>query len=325
MTDTSKTPADRTRRSLLATGGGALAALGTLGTAHAAGRPATPTYAIARSRYTTAADANLPTSGDMYVLPLAAVVATDGKGESTLNADNTVRINTAGTYRVLLSVSWPAGKGHDVALRSWGIRRRAAGLQALTSIAGGALTKVPDTDEHLASQDLPGSATPPAVRFPAPPDGAHSDPTPFPWTPGTIAAGGTASIDVTMPVSGIVAAGDLAVASLTSITDTALGAAAASSLVVRAVVVAADKVRVTLLNTLTTTVTVPQGDLYVLGWNATMLRGGSGNAQTMLQSSILKLAAGDTVYAVFGSLCPGDLMPAGAEVYLQVEQWKQTS
>src|SRR5205085_12501691 len=128
----------------------------------------------------------LPTVRDTATLPLSQAAATDGNRDSTLNADNTITINNAGTYRVLLSVDWSPGKGHDAALRSYGVRRRRAGSSAIAASTDGALTKIADTDEHLASQDMPGSATAKTVRMPAPPLGAHSSYTPIPWAPGTI-------------------------------------------------------------------------------------------------------------------------------------------
>ena len=325
MTDSLKTPADPKRRLMLGTGAGALA-LTAAGRARAAGRPTTPTYAISRTRYTIDADANLPTAGDTYVLPLSSVVATDGGGDTTLNADNTITVNTAGQYRVMLAVCWPSGHDHDVALRSTGLRRRAAGSQALTSIAGGDLTLVPDTDEHLASEDHPGSAAAPVVRFPAPPDGAHSVGTPFPWTPGTIALGGTASVDVTMPVTGIVGPGDHALASLTSLTDAIVNATHAASMIVSARVIAPDTVRVSIYNSsISPSVTIPQGNVQVLAFNATQLRGGSGGARALLSSTTVTLQKNDSVYAVLSSLTPGDYMLKSAEVFLQIERWSQTS
>jgi len=324
MTDPQNEHASRRRRLLLGTGGAALA-LGAAGPAQAA-RPTTPTYAISRTRYTTSTTAFLPSAGDTYVVPLSRVAGTDGNQDSTLNADNTVTINNTGTYRVMLGMSWASGRGQDMALRSYGTRRRPAGSPPLTTTAGGDLTKISDTDEHLASEDHPGSQAPVAVRFPAPPDGAHSTGTPFPWTPGAIPVGGTASIDVTMPVAGIVAPGDMVMASLTSIADAVIGAYPVSVLIVRAVVIAPDTVRVSIFNpSIAPSVTVPQGNLQILGFNAQQIRGGSGQARTVLHSSTLTLNKGESIYACFSSLCPGDSLLSNAEVFLQVEKWTQTS
>jgi hypothetical protein len=324
MTQSSNHPGDR-RRLLLGAGGAALA-LGAGGTAQASmkdTRPTTPTYDVSRTRYSTSASAFLPTRGDTYVLPLSQVLGTDHNVDSTLNADNSITINHAGNYRFQLSVDWSPGKGHDAALRSYGIRRRRT---PFTVPPGGALIKIVDTDEHLATQDMPGSATPKTVRLPAPPDGAHGGITPFPWAPGTIALGGYASIDITMPIPGIVAPGDVALASLTSITDAMIGANAVSALLVSAKVIAADKVRVTIFNpAISPSVTIPQGDLQVLGMSAQLTTGGSGGARTLLSSTTVAMNAGDRVYATFSSLQLGDVMQTSSNLFLEVEKWTQTA
>jgi hypothetical protein len=327
MTPTSKDGADRGRRLLLGTGGAAALALGTAPAQAGTGRPTTPTYAVSRTRYSISASAFVPTVGDTYVLPLSQVASTDGNLDSTLNADNTVTINNAGTYRVLLSVDWSAGKGRDAALRSYGIRRRKAGSAAIVAATDGTLTKVADTDEHLASQDMPGSATAKTVRMPAPPLGAHATYTPIPWAPGTIPVGGYASIDLTMPITKIVAPGDVALASLTSISDAAIGANAVAALIVSARVIAADTVRVTVFNpTVSPSVTIPEGNLFVLGMSTQQATGGSGEARTVLSSvTAMPLAKGDTIYAVLSSLMPGDVMQSSAQVFLEIEKWTRTA
>lgn len=324
MTQSSNNGADR-RRVLLGAGGAALA-LGTAGTAHASlkdSRPTTPTYAVSRTRYSISASTFVPTKGDTYVLPLSQVQATDHNVDSTLNADNSITINNEGNYRLLLSVDWSPAKGHGTALRSYGIRRRRT---AFTVPPGGALIRITDTDEHLATQDMPGSATPKTVRLPAPPNGAHDTYTPFPWTPGTIPLGGYANIDVTMPIPGIVVPGDVALASLTSITDALIGANAVSALVISARVIAADTVRVTIFNpAISPSVTIPKGNLQVLGMSALLATGDSGAARTLLSSTTVAMSKGDRVYATFSSLQLGDVMQSSAEVFLEVEKWTQTA
>ncbi len=323
MTQSSNDGMDRKRRLLLGTGGAALA-LGAAGNARAGSRPSTPTYAISRTRYSTSASAYLPTAGDTYVLPLSQVVSTDNT-DSTLHANNTITINRAGNYRVMLAVDWNASKGHDSALRSSGIRLRPAGRPPIVAAPGGAVTLVADTDQHLATQDLPGSQTPQTVRLPEPIIGSQSVFTPFPWSPGTIAAGGFKSIDVTMPIANIVTAGDMALASHMSITDAILGASVVAALMITAKPIAQDTVRVTIFNPLTTPVTIPTGDLQVLCMSATLLTGGSSEARTVMSSVTLALRPGDTIYTVFRSLMPGDVMQASPEMYVEVERFTQTS
>ncbi len=329
MTQSSNDRTDRGRRLLLGTGGVALA-LGAAGSAQATAggtpRPTTPVYAISRTRYSTSASTFLPTTGDTYVLPLSQVVLTDGNLDSTLKADNTITINNAGNYRVMLAVDWNSGKGHDAALRSAGIRFRPAGAPPLVGAPGGALTPIADTDTHLASVDLPGSATPKTVRLPAPPLGSHSTGTPFPWTPGTIAVGASASVDVTMPIANIVAPGDVALASLTSITDALIGADAVAALMITARVIAQDTVRVTVLNpSISPSVTIPQGNLQVLGMSAQQITGGSGEARTVLSSTTQALNPGDTIYTVFSSSSPGDVLQSSAEMYVEIERFIQAA
>jgi len=249
MTDSHDVPADRRRRVLLGASGAALA-LGAASARAGGGRPTSPLYAIARLRYAMSANAYLPTVGDTYVLPLSMLSATDGSADSTLNADNTITINTTGMYRILLSVDWIGAHGHDSALRTAGLRRRPAGSQRIVT-SPGVLTRIADTDEQLATQDLPGSATPPTVRFPAPPDGAKTVVTPFPWTPGTIAAFSAVDVDVTMPIAGVVKPGDVALASLSSLSTAAMDVNALDALSISAKVIAPDTVRVSVLNTST--------------------------------------------------------------------------
>jgi hypothetical protein len=323
MTQSSKGSTDRGRRLLLGTGGAALA-LGATGRAHAGSRPTTPTYAISRTRYTTSASAFLPTAGDTYVVPLSQVVSTDNT-DSTLHANNTITINHAGNYRIMLAVDWSSGKGHDGALRSSGIRLRPAGRPPIVAAPGGMVTLIADTDQHLATQDLPGALTPQTVRLPEPIIGSQSIFTPFPWTPGTIAAGSFKSVDVTMPIVNIVAAGDVALASHSAITDAVLGAGVVAALIVSARPIAQDVVRVTIVNPLSTPVTIPTGDLQVLCMSATLLTGGSSEARTVMSSVTLPLRPGDTIYTVFRSLMPGDVLQASSEMYVEVERFTQTS
>ena len=324
MTQSSNDRTDRGRRLLLGSGGMALA-LGAAGTAQAGTRPTTPTYAISRSRYSTSASAFLPTAGDTYILPLSQLVSSDGNLDSTLRANNTITINHAGNYRIMLAVDWNSSKGHDQALRSAGIRLRPAGKPPIVAAPGGAVTLITDTDQHLASEDLPGAATPKTVRLPQPPIGSQGVYVPFPWGPLTIPAGQYASITVTMPIPNIVTAGDVALASLTSITDALLGPSVAAALIISAKPIAQDSVKVTIFNPLASTVTIPQGNLQVLGMSTTQITGGSGDARTVLSTTTLALRPGDTIYTVFSSLCPGDVMQNGAETYVEIEKFTQTS
>jgi hypothetical protein len=92
-------------------------------------------------------------------------------------------------------------------------------------------------------------------------------------------------------------------------------------------VIAADTVRVTIFNpTVSPSVTIPEGNLFVLGMSTLQATGGSGAARTVLSSVTAQpLAKGDTLYAVLRSLQPGDVMQSSAEVFLEVEKWTRTA
>jgi len=302
----------RGRRGLLLGAGGAALALGAADAV--AGTPKVPKYSITRSRYGTSAEWVLPTAGDAYILPLAATLINDGNTDSTLNADGTITINNPGFYRVQLCVDWPGQHGVDTALRTYGIRRRKAGAPPFTTTPG-QLTKVDDTDQHLATENVTGSSAPKTVRYPAP--GRSSN-----WTPGVIPLGGRVNTTLTMDAAGVVKPGDVALAALTSINDAALGVAAATALVVEAKVVAADKVRVSIFNpTIAAGVNVPAGNLHVIAMTTQDSVGESADGWTVLSSTCEQFFRGDSIYAIFESLCPGDYMQTSEQVFVQIEKW----
>jgi hypothetical protein len=257
--------------------------------------------------------------GTTYLLQLAATAFTDGNPDSTLNADHTITINNAGLYHVCMSVDWPGQHGADGALRSYGIRRRKAGLPPLTTSTGPGLTVSivgGDVDQHLATANVTGCSAPTTVRFPDPSAGS------FLWTPGVLKVNQRVSINVTMPVTGIVAMGDLALASLSSITDAALGVAAATALIVDAKVIAPDIVRVSIFNpTIVAGVNIPQGQLQVLAMSQQNIVGESADAWTVLTTTTEQLYRGDTIYACYSSGSAGDYMQTSDQVYVQVERW----
>jgi hypothetical protein len=313
MSDTQT--ADRNRRMLLGTGGAALA-LAAAGTAEAA---ATTKFSITRTRYGTTAEAHpaFTGAGEVYILPFSATQIADGNSDTALSspANNTVTINNAGLYRVSLCVDWPGQQGTDNTLRTYGIRRRKAGLPPIQGTPG-ELIQVDDTDQFLATQDVAGSSAPTTVRYPQPGKPAVS------WTPGVIPLGGRATIDVTLPVAGIVGPGDVAIASLTSLNDAALGVAAATALILDAKVIAADKVRVSLFNpTIAAGVNVPRGSLNVVAMSQQNRVGESADGWTVLSTTMEQFFRGDVVYAVFSSLCPGDYMQTSTQLFLQFDKW----
>jgi hypothetical protein len=174
----------------------------------------------------------------------------------------------------------------------------------------GELTPIPDDDTKLATIDMPGSDPPQTVRW----QGS--------WTPGLIAKGAVAWVDVTLPTPNIVALGDLAFAGLDSISDAVLGPEAVAALIVTAKPLAADKVRVSIYNpSVAGGVNVPAGQLKVVAMSAVNTRGESADAWTVLQSTTQSFAAGDVVYAMFKSRTQGDFLQTSLSSFLQVERW----
>jgi len=304
---------DRQRRLFLGSGGAAALALGAAGTAHAAG--GAPKYSITRTRYGTSAELVLPTPGDAYILALDSITFSDSNSDTTLNPDSSITINNPGLYRFSLCVDWPGQHGVDTALRTFGLRRRKAGSPAIPYVPG-QLTKMDDTDEHLATQDVTGSSAPKTVRWPFPGTAAHH------WTPGVIPLGGHVFFDATLPVTGVIKPGDIALASLTSINDAAIGVAATRDLIVDAKVVAPDVVRVSIFNpTIAAGVNVPTGTLQILCMAAQDSVGESADGWTVLSGTMEQCFRGDVIYAIFESLCPGDYMQTSEQVFVQVEKW----
>lgn len=315
MSDTNL--ADRSRRRLLGTGGAALA-LGATGAAEAA-VPTTPKFSITRSRYGTAAEAHpaFTAAGEVFLLPFSMTQFSDSNSDTQLSTanNNTVTIVNPGLYRVSLCVDWPGQQGTDNTLRTYGIRRRKAGMPPITGTPG-QLIEVDDTDQHLATQDCTGSSAPQTVRYPQPGTAA------FRWTPGVIPLGHRVTIDVKMPVAGIVGPGDVALASLSSISDGALGVAATTALILDAKVIAADTVRVSLFNpVIAAGVNVPAGNLNVVAMSAQNRAGESADGWTVLSTTMEQFFRGDVIYAVFSSHTPGDYMQTSTQLFLQFDKW----
>lgn len=292
------------RRHLLRMGGATLA----LGCASEGARAAA-TRSISRTRFGIAADTYLPEADVAYVLPFSRVFYSDST-DCTLQADNTVRINTPGLYRVCVSCDWPAQWGVDIDLRTYGTRLRPAGTGRPFAVVPNDLTPVPDTDTYLATVDVPGSDPPQVVRW----QGA--------WTPGLIALGGIASLDVTLPVAGIIGMGDLVFASLTSIADATIGVDATSALIVTGKPTGPNTVRITIYNpVIAAGVNVPAGTLQVVAMSSVNTRGESADAWMVLQSTTETFAAGDLVYGVFRSKTQGDFLQESLSTFLQIERW----
>jgi hypothetical protein len=108
------------RRNLLL---GAAAAGMTVGSAHARSGP--QAASITRARYGLTKDFYIPKVNFVTQVPLDLVRFQEA-GDTSLLPDGTVRINTAGLYRICLGLDWKAQENTDIDTRMFGVRRKLA-------------------------------------------------------------------------------------------------------------------------------------------------------------------------------------------------------
>jgi len=231
---------------------------------------------ITRSKYGMAADTFIPKVNVVTLLPFD-VVRFEDAADVSLTADGMMRINVAGLYYIHLGLDWKGQAQTDIDTRMYGIRRKAAGDTTPPNLK----------DERLASFDHPGSESPRIARYQGE------------WSPGVVPFGGTVSTDIVVAPSGIVTIGDIAQASLSSVTDKKLGVAKNTALQIQARIVAPDTVRVVLYNPIITGgIAIPTGTLKVLTQSATQHRGDSADAWNVLSTALVQLDAGDKIYII---------------------------
>ena len=227
--------------------------------------------------------------------------------DCTLESDGRILMNSPGLFRVSLGVDWVAQQGADIDLRKVGIRCHRAGTAARARPA--APPAIDKYDDHFASCDTPGSSVPKTGRWQGP------------WTPGMLAPGATATLQVEVTTRNPVMPGDLALASHNKINDAQLGAAGVDALLVQARVVARNTVRVTVTNLLgQVPVTIPPGQLNVLAMTAVDTCGESNDAWHVLHSPTEVVNAGDRLYAVCRTLTDGDYLQHTDSTFLQIEK-----
>ena len=228
-----------------------------------------------RSKFGLKADFHLPVADVITLVPFDRTFFREG-GDCTLLPDGMIRIETAGLYRVSLTLDWVAQQGRDIDLRLYGIRRKRVGSP------GG----VQRTDDYLASASIPGSDPPRMARHVGP------------WTPGRLALGQRVSLDVPLTPPNVVAVGDLVLAQHSSLADGVIGADAADGLLVQARVLAPDRARVTLRNLdVAAGVDIPAGELKLLAMTGVQTRGESADAWQMVHTASEKLQPGELIYA----------------------------
>ncbi|HJV70270.1 hypothetical protein [Ideonella sp.] len=231
---------------------------------------------ITRSKYGMAADTYLPKVNVVTVLPFD-VVRFEESADISLTADGMMQVNVDGLYYIHLGLDWKGQAQTDIDTRMYGIRRKAAGDPTPPNLK----------DERLASFDHPGSESPQIARYQGE------------WSPGVVPYRGTVATDVVVAPSNIVRIGDLAQASLSSVTDKNLGVARNTALQIQARIVAADTVRVVFYNpTINAGIAIPTGTLNVLAQSATLHRGDSSDAWNVLSTPLTQLNAGDKIYIV---------------------------
>jgi hypothetical protein len=151
--------------------------------------------------------------------------------------------------------------------------------------------------DAMATHQTPGSSAPHVVR------------TVVDWRPGSIAAGGMKSLDVTMPVGCFgPAVGDLARASHASLSDQILGAAN-GGLLISARVVAPQVVRVMIENRYNANaVTIPNGAMNVMAESAVTSAGNSADGNMWIGSGPVELFAGEKIFVAARSHTNGDYL-----------------
>lgn len=259
---------------------------------------------------------NLPEAGSVYMIPLTVQFFDESDGvKYQLLGDGLVTVMKDGLYDLTANLDWPAQSrgsgqdGYDTNLRKIMIKRVPVGVVPPVYTPGevtkiGANGKLFDT---MAAHDTPGSSTPNAVR------------TTVQWTPGTIAAGDMAHVDITLSIGSFApTVGDLVRVSHASLTDEVLGAANVG-LLISARLVAPQVVRVVVENRYNKVpVTVPAGSMNLLAESAVSSAGNSTDAWTYLGSGPVRLLAGEKLMIAVRSESPGDFLQIDKASFLRI-------
>lgn len=259
---------------------------------------------------------SLPSPGMLYMIPLTVQVFDESAGgRYQLRGDGLVTILGDGLYDLTANLDWPAQArgsgqdGYDVNLRALFVQRIPVGVVAPVYTPG-KVTPIPAGPQRydtLASVYMPGSSVPNAVRASVQ------------WAPGTIAAGGMATTDVTLPAGSFVpAVGDLVLASHASLADSVLGAANAA-LAISARIVAPRVARVMIENRYAAApVTIPAGTLNLIAESAVSTAGNSVDAWSWIGSGAVELLANERLMVAVSSQSPGDFLQIDASSFLRV-------
>jgi hypothetical protein len=251
----------------------------------------------------------LPRANTVYLLPLSVTTFVES-GDFTLMPGGTVMVNTTGLYRIATCIDWKGQDNKDIDLRYIGIGRIPAGA-TLTGKMDGGLLNINGADfDRLAVADLPGVDGPVHVR-------SISD-----WAPGNLAAGQRVSTLVSLPQAHLVGMGDVAEASLDTMSDDLLGATVNAALDISARVVGPSLVRVVIENRGTAPAPLRAGKLDILASSTTQVRGESADAWHVEQTPGVMLLAGEQIFGIWKSKTPDDYLQTTNQTYLQIEKWK---
>jgi hypothetical protein len=259
----------------------------------------------------------LPNAKDVFQLPISTVVCPASAAHWTLQADGTFVVNDTGLYRVTMVIDHPAQGGDkrgsnnpnglDVDLRTMSVGLLPVGVK-LTGVMKGGLLDIQLTKyTRMASQDMPGSDSPVVSRGSVAFSGA------------TVSPNQGLYFDIPLTDTGLIAMGDTAVASLTSLTD-AMGVAANNAVSVTARVIAADKIRV-FIDVVRggAAVTIPAGTINAMASAAVNSRGQSADAWSTLTTPSMILLKGETVFFAWKSVVPNDYLQVTNMTYAQLE------
>jgi hypothetical protein len=257
----------------------------------------------------------LPDAEHLFMIPLTRVVFDEADGaRCQLQGDGVLTVLRDDLYELTANMDWPAQPrssgqdGFDIDMRKLEILRAPVGVRP-PAYTPGQVTGVGNSKgyDRLATHDMPGSSAPNAVRGT------------FAWQPGSIAPGSMAYFDVTL-ASGSFApvVGDLARASLDTLSDALLGARNVG-LLMSARIVAPNVVRVVIENRYgSDTVVVPSGHLNVMAESAVASAGNNGDSWCYLGSGPVYLLAGEKIFMAVRSSSLGDYLQIDNGSFLRV-------
>jgi hypothetical protein len=282
------------------------------------------TRGIQRGQYTFTPTSNvegygaiaIPDTVNTFMIPLTKTVFDESEGTKyQLKGDGLVTVMKDDLYQITANLDWPAQPrgsgqdGYDTNLRKILVKRVPVGV-APPVYKPGEVTKVAANGklyDGVAMQDMPGSSAPNTVR-------AVID-----WAPGSIAAGGMAFIDVTLPVGSFTPKlEDFVRASHASLSDAILGAANAG-LVLSARMVGPRVARVMIENRYNAgPVFIPAGTMSLLAESSVSSAGNNSDSWTYVNSGPIYLLAGEKLMIIVRSLNPGDFLQIVNASFLRI-------